>query len=95
MVPADAIREQASVAAPERLCSEIRLFDLCELDSCRFLRGRFCTDPDLIARFEAIAEKDESQGSRYDRPGDDEAVGDEFFADGFDDRDDEFDGDED
>lgn len=41
-----------------RLCSEIQLFDLCELDDCRFKQGRFCTDPNLLRRFEAIAEVD-------------------------------------
>lgn len=41
---------------PQRLCSEIQLFDLCELERCRFKDGRFCTDPELLARFEAVAE---------------------------------------
>ena len=41
---------------PKRLCSEIQLFDLCELERCRFRDERFCTDPEMIARFEAVAE---------------------------------------
>lgn len=49
-----------------RLCSEIRLFDLCERESCTMKEGRFCTDPQLLLKFEAIAEKDETAGSRYD-----------------------------
>lgn len=53
------------VKAPPRLCSEIRLFDLCELDSCTARDGRFCTDPQLLRRFEAIAEKDETSSDRF------------------------------
>jgi hypothetical protein len=43
---------------PQRLCSEIQLFDLCELDSCSHKEGRFCADPDLLTRFEKISEKE-------------------------------------
>ena len=49
---------------PRRLCSEIQLFDLCELDRCRYKDGKFCTDSEMLARFEAIAEP-------QDRPMDD------------------------
>lgn len=44
---------------PQRLCSEIQLFDLCELESCRYKDGRFCTDTALLARFEAISDVEE------------------------------------
>lgn len=43
---------------PQRLCSEIQLFDLCDLDSCTHKSGRFCTDLALLGRFEKIAEKE-------------------------------------
>lgn len=43
---------------PQRLCSEIQLFDLCDLDACTHKSGRFCTDPTLLVRFEKIAEKE-------------------------------------
>lgn len=43
---------------PQRLCSEIQLFDLCSLDSCTHKSGRFCTDPALLGRFEKITEKE-------------------------------------
>lgn len=43
---------------PRRLCSEIQLFDLCDLVSCNQKSGRFCTDPDLIGRFEKISEEE-------------------------------------
>ncbi len=43
---------------PQRLCSEIQLFDLCDLNSCKQKEGRFCTNPDLLDRFEKIAENE-------------------------------------
>lgn len=43
---------------PQRLCSEIQLFDLCELESCNFRNGRFCTDPALVESFEKISESE-------------------------------------
>lgn len=45
-----------SAAPPQRLCSEIQLFDLCDLDSCNSRQGRFCTKGELLSRFEKIAE---------------------------------------
>lgn len=48
--------EQKQNTPPPRLCSEIQLFELCELDSCGYKNGRFCTDEDLLSRFEKIAE---------------------------------------
>jgi len=44
---------------PRRLCSEIQLFDLCELEKCHFKDDRFCTDPEMLARFEAAAEPED------------------------------------
>ena len=43
----------------KRLCSEIQLFDLCDLDTCTCKDGRFCTNPEILQRFEAIKEEDE------------------------------------
>lgn len=57
---------------PRRLCSEIQLFDLCELTRCSFKDGRFCTHADLLARFEALAEPDDRPAQRYDDDDDDE-----------------------
>lgn len=76
---------------PQRLCSEIQLFDLCELDRCDFKDGRFCTDPRLLAKFEAIADVED------ERPSDRRAVNvdgaddeeDEFYDDGQDEEEDE------
>lgn len=63
--------------APEtkRLCSEIQLFDLCDRERCGYKDGRYCTQPDLLTRFERIAEEDdintvlvadEEDGDEYD-----------------------------
>lgn len=44
-----------------RLCSEIQLFDLCDLDTCCQKDGRFCTNEEVLERFEAIKEEDERE----------------------------------
>ncbi|TWJ19610.1 hypothetical protein [Geobacter argillaceus] len=49
----------------QRLCSEIQLFDLCELDVCGHKDGRYCTKGDLIARFEAIADEEERSPDQF------------------------------
>jgi hypothetical protein len=50
---------------PKRLCSEIQLFDLCDLDVCCHKDGRYCTKGDILARFEAIKEEDERSPEQY------------------------------
>lgn len=50
---------------PQRFCTEIQLFDLCDLDSCKHRSGRFCNDPVLLARFERIAEVELRTPDRY------------------------------
>jgi len=73
-----------TVEAPQpvrRLCNEIQLFDLCDLGTCRFKDGRYCTDPDLLNRFEAIADEELRPAARdvmSGEPDDDEAEDDEF-----------------
>lgn len=52
-------KETETKEVPRRLCSEIQLFDLCELQKCHFKDDRFCTDPEMLARFEAAAEPEE------------------------------------
>lgn len=51
---------------PRRLCSEIQLFDLCDLERCSFKDGRYCTHADLLARFEALVEPDDRPVNRFD-----------------------------
>ncbi len=48
-----------------RLCSEIQLFDLCELDVCGHKDGRYCTKGDILTKFEAIKEEDERSPEQY------------------------------
>lgn len=79
--------EQDSEDLPRRLCSEIQLFDLCELIRCSFKEGRFCTHADLLARFEALAEPDDRPARQYD---DDEEDDEEaLYPDELDDDDDD------
>ncbi len=49
----------------QRLCSDIQLFYLCDLDTCCQKNGRYCTDPEVLARFEAIKEEDERSPEQY------------------------------
>lgn len=65
-----------------RLCSEIQLFDLCDLERCSQREGRFCTCMELLTRFERIADRDESaplRDAREDYPDDGEHGFDEVF----------------
>ena len=50
---------------PQRLCSEIQLFDLCELDTCGHRDGRYCTKKEILARFEAIREGDDRTPEQF------------------------------
>lgn len=71
---------------PQRLCSEVKLFDLCDLDSCGRKNGRFCADPFLVDRFEKIAEEELRTPERYvSDEFDDEAH--DVDSDGYDDED--------
>lgn len=47
-----------------RLCSEIQLFDLCDLDACSHRQERFCTNSELLSKFEQIAEEDISSPTK-------------------------------
>lgn len=67
----------------QRLCNEIQLFDLCELERCGHKKGLFCTSPGLLSRFEAIAEKEERPAPGF--ISDEEDDGEERDDDGYDD----------
>jgi len=73
---------------PQRLCNEIQLFDLCDLDSCRKRSGRYCTDSEMLGRFENIAEK-ELRVSERSISGelDDTETDDGEYSDGYDEDD--------
>jgi hypothetical protein len=58
----DDIEENVAEKPPvQRLCSEIQLFDLCELERCDYKVDRFCTSGELLERFEHVSEKDETR----------------------------------
>jgi hypothetical protein len=67
-----------------RLCNEIRLFDLCDLDRCNDISGVFCTNSELLARFEKIADDDVRHAVASGFADHDDEDGD--FSDGFDDE---------
>jgi hypothetical protein len=48
------------VENPKRLCSEIQLFDICTKSSCKHKDGRYCIDGDILARFEAISDEEDT-----------------------------------
>lgn len=76
--------------APRRLCSEIQLFDLCELTRCDFKDGKFCTEPNLLRKFEAISDDEEERRSPARRSGaadDDEEAWEDDHGDGNDEDD--------
>ena len=71
-----------------RLCNEIQLFDLCELETCRHKQGLHCTSRELLDRFESIAEEDERPAvSGYTCEEDDDAFAtdDDEYDDSYDD----------
>jgi hypothetical protein len=59
-------KPEEKIAPADRLCSEIQLFDLCDLDRCRHKKERFCTNEELLAKFEAIKEEDIRSDLVYD-----------------------------
>jgi hypothetical protein len=83
--------DEALPAEPaRRLCSEIQLFDLCELERCHFKDGRFCTDPDMLARFEAAAEPEDRPVWHFDRASEDEEEGGPSYEGDLDSDDDDY-----
>lgn len=78
--------DRKSEDLPQRLCSEIQLFDLCDLDGCSFRNNRFCTSPDLLARFEEITDVEQRPSERFTS----EDLDEDGESDGFDADDDEF-----
>lgn len=80
----DETAESLSPAA-QRLCSEIQLFDLCDLDTCRFKSSRFCTNEQLLSKFEAIKEEDDRSTLLYEEDEGEEEVDSESDFDEHDD----------
>lgn len=83
----------AAEERPRRLCSEIQLFDLCGKEKCAEREGRFCTDENMLNRFEAISQEEDFPPDQYleDEQADvgEEEEGYSDFGDGFEDDGDE------
>lgn len=83
-------KAEEKTAPADRLCSEIQLFDLCEKGVCRDKNGRYCTNEELLAKFEAIKEEDEANSLVYDEEEledgddfDDDEMSDDFNEDDY------------
>ncbi len=65
----DAVDNELPLKEPlkpaQRLCSEIQLFDLCNLESCSFKDGKFCADPFILEKFEALINEEEVEILRF------------------------------
>jgi hypothetical protein len=73
------------IAEPvNRLCNEIKLFDLCNLETCGHRSGTFCTDRDLLIRFEKIADVEERYSDGVDD--EDSEEDEDGYSAGFDDE---------
>lgn len=79
--------EQKPDVPPQRLCGEIQLFDLCDLNSCLHKNGHFCTNPVLLDRFEKITDGELRTPERYISGKFDDAESDDYDGD---EEDDEF-----
>lgn len=64
---------------PQRLCSEIQLFDLCSKETCSKKKGRYCTDDALLDEFEAISNEEEFSSDTYREDEPDDMSDDEEF----------------
>ena len=82
--------EETVTEQPRRLCSEIQLFDLCELERCTFKDDRFCTDPEMLVRFEAEAEPEERPAWHFEKDVDEEDDEDGLFPEDQDEDDEEY-----
>ena len=83
----------AAALPAQRLCNEIQLFDLCDLETCSFKNGRFCSNAGQLAAFERISdaevvrpevfiseeleEGEDAGDEEYDEEFDDDESGDE------------------
>jgi hypothetical protein len=89
----DDIKEQETDNPVQRLCSELQLFDLCDLKRCSHKEGRYCANGELLTRFERISEKDDTRSYLSEEPEQGEEADDDAYGDGLDNRDDDDQGD--
>lgn len=52
----NSIDKAAATAPVLRLCNEIQLFDLCDLDTCSYKDGKFCCNAEYLSAFERISD---------------------------------------
>jgi len=69
----------------QRLCNEIQLFDLCDLETCSFKEGRFCTHAEYLAEFEQISEAETIRPGAFGSGDPEEGEGEDVFEAEFDD----------
>jgi len=88
VVDSDEVVDEKPAKQVPRLCNEIQLFDLCDLEKCSSKQGAFCTNPELLGRFEAIAEEEErsAEGFGADELDDGMEHDDDGYDDEFDDE---------
>jgi hypothetical protein len=77
----------AATAPVQRLCNEIQLFDLCDLEKCSYKVGKFCSDSELLTAFEHISDAEVVRPEAFISEEEDE--GDEVYGEEYDE--DEFD----
>jgi hypothetical protein len=72
----------------QRLCNEIQLFDLCDLEVCSFKEGKFCANEEHLAAFEQISDAETVRPgvSISEEPEEGEDVGDEEYDEDFEDE---------
>lgn len=93
MSAAHVVKDKAvATAQAQRLCNEIQLFDLCDLEKCSFKEGKFCTNAEMLTAFEQISDAEVVRPEVFmsDDMEEGEDVCDEGYDDAFDD--DEFEG---
>jgi hypothetical protein len=91
MVPRAVHKEMVAAKVPaQRLCNEIQLFDLCDLETCSFKVGKFCTNAERLAEFEQISDAEVVRQEVFDA--DELEEGDDACEEEYDDvyEDDEF-----
>ena len=84
-------KDMAAATAPvQRLCNEIQLFDLCDLDTCSYKDGKFCCNAEYLSAFERISDAEvirpevfASEELEEGEDGSDEGFDDAFEDDGY------------
>lgn len=87
MSAAHVVKDKAVAAVQvQRLCNEIQLFDLCDLETCSSKEGKFCTNAEMLTAFERISDAEVVRPEVFisDDMEEGEDAGDEEYDDAFD-----------